>query len=167
MVEWVIMIVIIAGLCRLAFRDKGFVPPKTADSNEQTYACFEMADSLFVNRSETAFFQILNRQLPSGYYLHSKTRLEDIIRVKPNIKGQARWHLRGRVKSRHVDYLITDHNGIPLAAIELDGASHNKKALAADKLKDGLFNAAGLPLIRVRTATDFHAAAKRIISSLT
>jgi len=89
--------------------------------------------------------------------LHSKTRLEDIIRVKPNIKGQARWHLRGRVKSRHVDYLITDHNGIPLAAIELDGASHNKEALAADKLKDGLFNAAGLPLIRVRTATDFHA----------
>ena len=166
MVEWIIIIGIIGWLCRLAFRDKDFVPPKTAPSDARTYAAFEMAESLFVNRSETAFFQILHRHLPAGYHLHSKTRLEDIIRVKRSIKGQAHWHLRGRVKSRHVDYLITDRNGIPKAAIELDGSSHNKAALAADELKDGLFKAAGLPLLRVQTSSDFHRAAERVIAAL-
>jgi very-short-patch-repair endonuclease len=70
------------------------------------------------------------------------------------------------VKSRHVDYLITDRNGIPKVAIELDGSSHNKAALAADELKDGLFKAAGLPLLRVQTSSDFHRAAERVIAAL-
>jgi len=74
--------------------------------------------------------------------------------------------LRGRVKSRHVDYLITDGQGIPKAAIELDGSSHNKEAYAADMLKDGIFEAVGLPLIRVRTGTDYSQAARRILSEI-
>ena len=82
------------------------------------------------------------------------------------IKGQAHWTLRGRVKSRHVDYLITDINGRPAAAIELDGSSHNKEALAADMLKDGIFESTGLPLIRVSTQSDFNHAAKRIINQI-
>jgi very-short-patch-repair endonuclease len=108
----------------------------------------------------------LRRALPHDYHLHSKVRLEDIVRVKKAIKGQAHWQLRGRVKSRHVDYLITDINGIPKAAIELDGSSHNKAVLNADRLKDGIFEAIGLPLIRVRTGADFTKAAQRIVSNI-
>jgi very-short-patch-repair endonuclease len=166
MFEAIFIIILIAGLIWLSFRDKSFIPPKTAPSDERTYAAFERAESLFVNRSELAFFQVMHRCLPPGFHLHSKTRLEDIIRVKKGISGQARWQLRGRVKSRHVDYLITDRAGVPKAAIELDGSSHNKDALNADTLKDGLFKAAGVPLMRVRTGTDYERAAARIIAEL-
>ena len=166
MIETLFILGVFAVLCILSFKDKGFTPPKTAPSDARTYNAFEPAESLFVNRSERAFFHSLRHELPSDYHLHSKVRLEDIVRVKKAIKGQAHWQLRGRVKSRHVDYLITDMNGVPKAAIELDGSSHNKAALNADRLKDGIFEAVGLPLIRVRTGADFAEAAQRIVSTI-
>lgn len=166
MIETLFIIGVFAVLCLLSFTDKGFTPPKTARSDARTYNAYERAESLFVNRSERAFFQSLRRVLPSEYHLHSKVRLEDIVRVKKAIKGQALWQLRGRVKSRHVDYLITDVDGVPKAAIELDGSSHNKEALNADMLKDGIFEAVGLPLIRVRTGTNYSQAARRILSQI-
>jgi len=159
-----LLLVVVAGL---ALRRKPFIPPQTAPSDERTYAAFERAESLFVNGAERAFFRTLHGALPRGFYLHGKTRLEDIIRVKRGITGEARWRLRGRVKSRHVDYLITDGQGVPKLAIELDGASHSKAAVNADALKDGLFKAAGLPLIRVKTGGDFAAAAHKIAAQLT
>ena len=166
MVEVLFILCVFAVLCILSFKDKGFTPPKTQSSDARTYKAYERAESLFVNRSEYAFFQALRRALPHEYHLHSKVRLEDIVRVKKTIKGQAHWQLRGRVKSRHVDYLITDVDGVPKAAIELDGSSHNKDAMNADILKDGIFKAVGLPLIRVRTGTDFTKAAQRILSQI-
>ena len=166
MVEALFILGVFAVLCILSFRDKGFTPPKTAPSNARTYKAYERAESLFVNRSERAFFHALRRALPGEYHLHSKVRLEDIVRVKKAIKGQAHWQLRGRVKSRHVDYLITDVDGVPKAAIELDGSSHDKDAVNADILKDGIFEAVGLPLIRVRTGADFAKATRRILSQI-
>ena len=118
------------GLWRKTRQKRGdFSPPETAPSDARTYGAFEVVPSLFVNRSELAFFHALDRALPKGFYLHSKTRLEDIIRVKPYITGEGRWKLRGRVKSRHVDFLITDGNGVPHIAIELDGSSHTELSL--------------------------------------
>lgn len=166
MIEALLIIGVLAVLCVLSFREKGFTPPKTTPSDARTYTAFECAESLFVNRSELAFFHALRRVMPSDYHLHSKVRLEDIVRVKKGVKGQARWHLRGRVKSRHVDYLITDGEGVPKAAIELDGSSHNQQAYHADTLKDGIFEAVGLPLIRVRAGADFAKAASRILSQI-
>ena len=119
-----------------------------------------------MNKSELAFFHALHRVLPKGYHLQSKTRLEDIVRVKAFIKGEGRWKLRARVKSRHVDFLIIDTQGIPLVAIELDGASHNKDAQNADDLKDGIFEAVGLRLVRVKVGESFAEAAQDIIKGL-
>ncbi len=166
MIEVIFIIGVFAVLCLLSFTDKGFKPPKTAPSDARTYQAYERAESLFVNGSERAFFNALRRALPHDYHLHSKVRLEDIVRVKKSIKGQAHWQLRGRVKSRHVDYLITDIEGRPKAAIELDGSSHNKDALNADILKDGIFDAVGLPLIRVRAGANYSHAARRILAQI-
>ena len=166
MLETLFLIVVVGGLCLLSFRSKGFTPPKTQASDARVYTCFERVESLFVNASERDFFAALCRALPPNYHLHGKVRLEDIVRVKSSIKGQAKWALRSRVKSRHVDYLITDKYGAPIAAIELDGSSHNKAAMEADALKDGIFEASGLPLIRVRTRADFGQAAERIFARL-
>ncbi len=164
MLEYAVIILVLGVVLGLALRRKPFVPPKTAPPNPRTYNAFERAESLFVNGAELAFFHALLRAIPPGYHLHSKTRLEDIVRVKRSITGEVHWRLRGRVKSRHVDYLITDRQGAPKVAIELDGESHNKMAKNADDLKDGIFRAAGLPLIRVTTGEDFAQTAGRIMS---
>lgn len=169
MFETVLILIIFLGVTVFALRrgkGDGFTAPKTLPSNARTYEAFERVPSLFVNNSELAFFHALQRSLPSGYHLHSKTRLEDIVRVKAYIKGEGRWKLRARVKSRHVDFLIIDSQGVPQIAIELDGASHNKEAENADNLKDGIFEAIGLRLVRVRTGENFAHAAQEIIKSL-
>lgn len=166
MLEVLFILGVVAVLCVLSFTDKGFTPPETASSDARIYGAYEKVSSLFVNRSEKIFFKSLSGKLPQGYHLHSKVRLEDIVRVKSSIKGKAHWNLRGRVKSRHVDYLITDIEGVPRAAIELDGSSHGKTAFNADQLKDGIFEAVGLPLIRVRAQTNYSQAVQRIISQI-
>lgn len=170
MIETLFVLIIFAFVFILALR-KGrrkdsFEPPKTAPSDARTYGAYERAPSLFVNRSELAFFHALRRALPETYYLHSKTRLEDIARVKPFITGEGRWKLRSRIKSRHVDFLITDGEGVPHIAIELDGKSHNQDAENADRLKDGIFESIGLSLVRVQTGENFAEAAQDIIRRL-
>lgn len=147
-------------------KKESFRPPKTTASDRRTYNAYEAMPSLFVNKSELAFFHTLRRVLPKEYHLHSKTRLEDIVGVKPYIKGEGRWKLRARVKSRHVDFLITDDNGRAQIVIELDGPSHNTEAENADKLKNGIFEAVGLRLIRVRTGENFALAAQNILKFL-
>lgn len=149
-------------------RRKDFTPPATTASDAKVHQGYRAADSLFVNRSELAFFHALNRAVPNGYFVQSKVRLEDIVGVKPEIKdAKLRWSLRGRVKSRHVDFLIIDEAGRPCIAVELDGAVHRSRdAYNADALKDGLFEACGVPLIRVQTGQDFRARAGDIVGRL-
>ena len=166
MLETLLIITTIAWLCALSFWRKPFVPPKTMPADKRSYACFEKVDNLFVNQPERDFFDILNRDLPSHYHLHSKVRLEDIVRVKRQLDERSKWHLRGRVKSRHVDYLITDKYGVLKAAIELDGSSHNKETHNADNFKDNLFKAVGLPLIRVPARSNYTTATQKVLAQL-
>lgn len=164
MFEVVFIVLVIAGLGLWAFGRPKFSPPKTAKSDQRTYRQFEAAGSLFVNRAEMGFYHALRRELPPDYSLMSKVRLEDIICVKAGIKNaEARWKLRARVKSRHVDFLVIDEVGTPVVAIEVDGPSHQSpESFEADTLKNGLFKAAGIPLRRVLSSEDYLARSKAI-----
>jgi len=136
--------------------DRGFKPPEVSQISEVDLKAFEAAPSLFVNNAEATLFRYIAEALPASHHLHSKVRLEDIIRVKRGLPGAARWAARGRVKSRHVDYLITTRSGDIILAIELDGASHNPEAPSeADKVKTALFQAAGVTLRRYRVGENF------------
>ena len=100
--------------------------------------------------------------------MFSKVRLEDIIGVRSEkLPPKVVWSLRGRVKSRHVDFLITTPQGRPLMIIELDGSSHRSQAaIRPDSLKNGLADAVGLPLKRVQVGQDFHKFVLKIQSDL-
>ena len=145
-----------------------FKPPQSSrlPAGEDQY--FETADSLFVNKAERAFFIILSQNLGDDFLIMCKTRLEDIIGVRRDLADQKlRWSLRGRVKSRHVDFLICKRDGTPPMGIELDGTSHQDAAAASgDDLKDRIFAAAGLPFMRVSTGDNFDRAVQDIADSL-
>lgn len=144
-----------------------FKKPKTQAVNAQILESYVAVPSLFVNRPEKTFYITLKKTLPYGYDLHAKTRLEDIIQVKSSIKGKERWAQRGRIKSRHVDFLIINHDGAPIAAIELDGASHNaKNPSTADQLKTGLFKQVHIALYRVSVGDNFEQIAATICAQL-
>lgn len=164
MFEIIIILLIIAGLALWFFGRPKFETPKTAASDQRTYRQFEAAPSLFVNRAELNFFHALRKSVPGGFFVQAKVRLEDIIGVKEGVKDpEARWKLRARVKSRHVDFLIIDQTGAPIVAIELDGPVHDTEdSFNADTLKNGLFKASGVTLVRVASDDDYVARAKDI-----
>ncbi len=143
---------------------------KTKPFDKAILQNYAKVPSLFVNAPETTFFQMLVDRLPNGYHVFAKVRLEDIIRVAPDFRKRSTprqvWHLRGRIKSRHVDFLIVNRHGHPKAAIELDGSSHNAKTAIADSFKTGIFAASDLRLYRVNVGEDFSGHIKNIVSNL-
>lgn len=146
---------------------RGFSTPEVSPISKSDLGAFEAAPSLWVNLSEAALFGILCRHMPKGFHVHGKVRLEDIIRVKRGLPEQLRWAARGRVKSRHVDFLITNTSGKPVLAIELDGASHNaRQPSESDKVKTALFAAAGIPLRRIIVGHNFDDIAREIGTTL-
>ena len=150
-------------------RGKGpFVPPEISPAINIDMTAYEGVPSLFVNANEANFFNALRDHLPAQYHLHSKVRLEDIIRVRrKGLSEKARWAARGRVKSRHVDYLITNRAGHIVLAVELDGRAHNaRNPSEADKVKTALFKAAGVPLRRIQVGENFDLIAATIGSEL-
>ena len=165
-----LLLLIPLGIFLLVYLLRGprkFTPPEVSPISKSDLGAFEPAPSLWVNASEAAFFGILSRHMPSGFHVHGKVRLEDIIRVKRGLPEQLRWAARGRVKSRHVDFLVTNQSGKPVMAIELDGASHNaRKPSEADKVKTALFKAAGIPLRRILVGENFEDIAREIGGSL-
>ena len=168
MLEFLLVIIGLVVLDSFFFKGKTkpFETPTTQPSDERTFQSYERAASLFVNASEHTLFHMLHSGMPYGYHLMTKTRLEDIVKVKKGFDKKTLWSLRGRIKSRHVDYLIMDSQGVPRIAIELDGKSHGKAAANADALKDGIFAHVGIPLIRVRTGDDFNQAIHAILARL-
>ena len=167
-----IILIAVAVLAAVLFlrQRRTFTPPATRPVTDSTLRGFTLRPSVFVNRSELAFFHALRRAVPLSHHVLTKTRMEDVIGVRPGISGEARWKLRARVKSRHFDFLVVDGNGVPCVAVELDGKSHTNitggPTSNADRLKDGLCDATGLPLVRVRVGEDFSRAARRIASQI-
>lgn len=145
------------GLGLIWFRKPKFETPQTRALESGQEFAYRAAPSIFVNRAEQAFFDIMKRALPPGFILLTKVRMEDIVGVKPDISDPKRkWALRGRIKSRHVDFLICNPVGVPALVVELDGASHRGRgSAAADNLKDRIFAACGVPCVRVKTGEDF------------
>lgn len=113
------------------------------------------ASPLLVNASERAAWHLLH-ELPLGAHaVCPKVRLEDVLEAQ----GPHRQHLRGHVKSRHVDFLLVDEGWRPRLVVEVDGASHLREdRIARDRLVDGALASAGIPIVRLRVGEDWRAA---------
>lgn len=118
------------------------------------------------NASEGRLHRALLSTLPAGLYVLVKPRLEDIVEVRRTARYR-RQSLRGRVKSRHLDFVIVDRSMRPMAAIELDGPTHGRRDVRrVDQFKSRLAASVGLPLFRVPADMCYHTAAADIASQL-
>lgn len=119
--------------------------------NNQPQNEYPYERKLLLTKREWAFYKKL-KCIADKYNLHilSKVRMEDIIRVKEELPYSEKSSARGRIKSRHIDFIIADpENLYILLAIELDDNSHKyKKAKEIDQFKNEVFEAVGLPYIR-------------------
>lgn len=111
-----------------------------------------------MNISERKFYILLQKILGDKYIVLSKVRIEDFVNVGSNFSSWGeKQSLRGKIKSRHVDFLICDFlTTKPLLAIELDGPMHMKAdRIERDKFVDVLYSKIGLPFEHVQVGGNF------------
>lgn len=111
-----------------------------------------------MNASERELYMILRKELGDKFIVLSKVRIEDFVDVNDTgLNWNDLQSLRGRIKSRHVDFLICDlETSEPLYAIELDGPSHlQDKTVERDNFVDNLYKKIKLPFVRIKVGSNF------------
>jgi len=115
-------------------------------------------EPLLVNAAERSAWDLLNRVNLGHAHVFAKVRLEDVVSAHA-VDGKVQSAARGHIKSRHIDFLLTDVAFRPMLAVEVDGASHrSERAATADEMKDQILASAGVPLVRLRVGADWSAA---------
>lgn len=118
-----------------------------------------------MNESEQALFINLQKTLGGRYIVLSKVRIEDFVEATHGVGG---YGARGRIKSRHVDFLICDRvTTKPFLAVELDGKSHREEdQQKRDRFVDELYEAIGLPIQHIPVGSNFLECAQGINETL-
>ena len=101
--------------------------------------------------SEKRLLRALEARFGRDYVVAPLVRMEDVVEVGAGLMSRERRQaLRGRVKSRHFDFVILTRQGRPVLAVEYDGKYHAVRAQSkVDAFKNELCEAVGLPLLRV------------------
>lgn len=109
-----------------------------------------------LSRGEKAFYDVLRVAVAERFGIAIKPRLADVV-----LCPRTRWHSAAgaRVKPRHVDFLLYDHETTaPVLALELDDASHDApERRERDAFVDEALLVAGVVLVRVRAASSYDA----------
>lgn len=114
-----------------------------------------------LSRAEHSFLGVLDRAIQDEFRVMCKVRMLDLLYMPKGSSDRTAW--QNRVIRKHVDFVLCEPDTMrPALVIELDDASHqSEKAKAGDRLKDRIFGAAGLPILRVAAKRMYHVAGLR------
>jgi hypothetical protein len=128
------------------------------DQGKATLPSFPYVPRLVLSRNEQPLYHWLTKTLSQRYAIFAKVRLADVIDVARGTEAyKSHWN---RINAKHVDFLLCDPKSfVPVAAVELQDASHNR----ADRKDRDVFvrdalAAAEVKLIEVPSLTNFNAA---------
>ena len=118
---------------------------------------FKLRDD-FLSNAELSFYQVLRGVVAQRALVFTKVNLGDLFFVATGDQRKNR-ALANRIDRKHVDFLLCDPKTVrPIVAIELDDKSHERPdRMERDKLVQGVFSAAGLPLIRIAVKASLRA----------
>lgn len=119
--------------------------------------------------AESKFLRALRAAVPD-LDVFGKVRLEDVVEVRRGLSEGERASARNRIKSRHLDFVLTDPASTRIVCVvELDDRSHaTKRSMRSDEVKEGALAAAGVPLLRVpvRASYDVEELKGRVAAAL-
>lgn len=122
---------------------KGWEVP-SADPDKNRYR----SKRTILSPTEQTFFKTLQTAAAPDYGISLKVRVADILH--PEGTGREYMSNFGRIKSKHIDFLLYDATTFQIAtAIELDDSSHQRAdRRERDDFLDEAFEKAGIPLCR-------------------
>lgn len=116
---------------------------------------YRMRDD-FLSPAEHSFYQLLKRAAGDKVTVCPKVNLRDLFLAAAG-SGSGGLSAANRISQKHVDFLLCQSSDMkPVAAVELDDKSHSRIDRAQrDLFVDGVFHAAGLPLIHVEAERSY------------
>jgi len=131
---------------------------------------FTKRSYFFTNSERTFYTLLLSIAAKHSFCVFAKVRLEDLLKL-PAMDVASKMHYRGKVRSRHVDFVLCDLRFFqPSLVIELDGWGHSSpRNKEIDEFKNRVLTDAGLPILRVKAAANYnpHDLESRILDKLT
>lgn len=117
-------------------------PPEDPDKNHYR------SKRTILSPTEQTFFKALKMAAAPDYGISLKVRVADILH--PEGSGREYMSNFGRIKSKHIDFLLYDATTFQITtAIELDDSSHQRSdRQERDDFLDESFEKAGVPLCR-------------------
>lgn len=112
---------------------------------------FDFRKNLCASQQEFAFLRAIRQFFPSlqAYPNQPLRNFIDIEKLEATVPAR----VRNFAWSAQVDVLLCTADEDPVVGIELDSVHHDIVSVAErDELKNGLFNLAGVPLVRIRPA---------------
>ncbi len=104
----------------------------------------------FLSAAELSFCQVLRTVVGSRMQICPKVGLGDLFFAETGDRQKNR-AFANRIDRKHVDFVLCEPQTLrPLVAVELDDRSHEREdRQQRDAFVEGVFAAAGLPLVRV------------------
>lgn len=106
------------------------------------------AKQYFMTKSESEFFQMLDKVAGDRYYIFPQAHLSAILDHK--IPGQNWKYAFRHINGKSVDYVLCDRNTLkPVYAVELDDYTHTySDRQERDYEVERMLQSAGIPLVR-------------------
>ena len=108
--------------------------------------------------AERSFLGVLDQALVNdNYRTFAQVRLADIVEVDKGLQRSDWQKAFNAISRKHVDFVVCRSDDMAIAgAIELDDRSHQKRTRKdRDQKVDEILAAAGIPLVRVKTAVAY------------
>jgi len=103
--------------------------------------------------AEASFYHVLKSAVGHQYAIFGQVRVADLLIPQKGLsKSEWQKHFNW-ISAKHVDFVLCDRESLQvMCAIELDDDTHTHvNRLKRDGFLDKAFQAAGLPLVRIRT----------------
>ena len=99
----------------------------------------------------------LHAAIDGRWAIFAMVRIADLLKVRSGTQKRQSW--QNKINCKHIDFVICDpHNLEPVLAIELDDRSHQRAdRIRRDEFVNDAFQAAELPLLRIRAAREYFA----------
>ena len=133
-----------------------FLESKLRSAPQQVFKLSFKKKLYFFSIAERKFYDVLKEVAHElNYELFAKVRWADII--YSNSKGKEWWSNWGRIKSKHVDFLLCEkHDYTPAIIIQLDDSSHSRQdRVNRDNFEAETLKLAGLKLVRFKVQQDY------------
>jgi hypothetical protein len=108
---------------------------------------------ILLSKNERAFYEVLNHIVMERAKIFIKMRMGDLLYIDKQTPNRLlHWN---KIKAKHIDFVLCDHDMKPIAVVELDDSLPTPERVEQDEFITQVFEDANLPLFRFQAKDSY------------